>query len=91
VDDVGGFRAKYNWSQDYDFYLRITEKTGNIFHIPRVLYHWREIPGSSAAKVDTRPVAQQKSMELLTETLQRRGINGVVKKGLRPGTFKIKV
>jgi hypothetical protein len=90
VDEVGGFRAKYNWSQDYDFYLRLTEKTGNVFHIPEVLYHWREIPGSSAAKVDTRPVAQQKSMELLTETLQRRGIKGVVKKGLRPGTFKIK-
>jgi glycosyltransferase involved in cell wall biosynthesis len=90
VDDVGGFRAKYNWSQDYDLYLRITEKTANVFHIPEVLYHWREIPFSSAAKVDIRPEALAKSIELLTETLQRRGIDGVVKKGLRPGTFKIR-
>jgi hypothetical protein len=90
VDDAGGFRAQYNWSQDYDLYLRITEKTAKVFHLPEILYHWREVPGSSAAKVDTRPLAQQKSMELLTETLQRRGIKGVVKKGLRPGTFKVK-
>jgi len=90
VDSVGGFRAKYNWSQDYDLYLRITEKTGKIFHIPKILYHWREIPESSASKVDVRPEALAKSLELLTETLHRRGINGIVKKGLKPGTFKIK-
>ena len=90
VDDVGGFRAKYNWSQDYDLYLRITEKTDKIFHIPKILYHWREVPNSSASKVDIRPEAWAKSFELLTDTLQRRRINGIVKKGLRPGTFRIK-
>ena len=90
VESAGGFRVKYNWSQDYDLYLRITEKTGKIFHVPKILYHWREIPESSASKVDVRPEALAKSIELLTETLQRRGIKGKVKKGLRPGTFKIK-
>ncbi|MGE5341644.1 MAG: glycosyltransferase [Candidatus Omnitrophota bacterium] len=90
LDAVGGFRAQYNWSQDYDLYLRLTEKTPHVFHIPNVLYHWREIPESSASKVDIRPMALAKSIELLTETLQRRGIHGTVKKGLRPGTFKIK-
>lgn len=90
VDAVDGFRLKYDWSQDYDLYLRITEKTDKIFHLPKILYHWREVPASSASKVDIRPEALAKSIELLTETLQRRGINGVVKKGLRPGTFKIK-
>jgi hypothetical protein len=90
VDNVGGFRAKYDWSQDYDLYLRITEQTSNIYHIPKILYHWREIPGSSASKVDIRPQAQAMCMDCLNETLQRRGIRGFVKTGLRPGTFKIK-
>jgi glycosyltransferase involved in cell wall biosynthesis/SAM-dependent methyltransferase len=90
VDSVDGFRAKYNWSQDYDLYLRITEKTNKVFHIPKVLYHWREIPESSASKVDVRPKAHAKSIELLTETLHRRGIKGIVKRGPRPGAFKIK-
>jgi len=91
IEDTGGFRAKYNWSQDYDLYLRVTERAAKIYHIPKILYHWREVPESSASKVDIRPEAQAKSMELLTETLQRRGINGIVKKGLRPGTFKVKI
>ncbi|NIM16650.1 MAG: glycosyltransferase [Candidatus Aminicenantes bacterium] len=90
VDDVGGFRAKYNWSQDYDLYLRITEKTDKVFHIPKILYHWREILGSSASKVDFRTEALEKSRQLLSETLRRRGINSMVVDGLRPGTFKIK-
>lgn len=90
VDDVGGFRAKYNWSQDYDLYLRITEKTDKVFHIPKILYHWREIAGSSASKVDFRTGALEKSRQLLSETLRRRGINSIVVDGLRPGTFKIK-
>ena len=90
IDRVGGFRPEFNWSQDYDLYLRITENTGNIFHIPRVLYHWRTIPGSSASKVDIRTEALEKSKQLLTETLHRRGMNGMVTEGLRPGTFRVR-
>jgi glycosyltransferase involved in cell wall biosynthesis/SAM-dependent methyltransferase len=90
IDQVGGLRPEFNWSQDYDLYLRITERTDKIFHIPKVLYHWRAVPGSSASKVDIRPEAQAKSIALLTETLHRRDIDGIVVNGLRPGTFKIK-
>lgn len=90
IDKVGGFRSKYDWSQDYDLYLRITEQTEHIHHLPKILYHWRSIPGSSAAKVDTRPAALASSRQLLQETLNRRKIKGIVKNGLRPATFKIK-
>ncbi len=89
VERVGGFNKTYDWSQDYDLYLRITELTDKIFHIPKVLYHWRAIPGSSAARVDFRTEALEKSRQLLTDTLVRRGIPGTVVNGLRPGTFKI--
>jgi hypothetical protein len=90
VDQAGGFNKEYDWSQDYDLYLRITENTTHIHHIPKVLYHWRAIPGSSAAKVDFRTEALEKSRQLLADTLRRRGIDAVVVNGLRPGTFKIK-
>ncbi|MCP4158384.1 MAG: glycosyltransferase family 2 protein, partial [bacterium] len=89
LDKIDGFRPEYNWSQDYDLYLRATEATDNIYHIPKVLYHWRMIPESSASKIDSRAEALAKSKQLLTETLQRRGINGFVTDGLQPGTFKI--
>lgn len=39
VDRIGGFREGYDGSQDYDLVLRLIEKTDNIRHIPKVLYH----------------------------------------------------
>ena len=90
IDAVGGFRPEFNWSQDYDLYLRVTEKSNRVFHIPKVLYHWRTIPDSSASTVDFRTEALEKSKRLLKDTLRRRGIDGIVTEGLQPGTFKIK-
>jgi SAM-dependent methyltransferase len=91
VDRVGKFRPQYDWSQDYDLFLRVTEKTDKIFHLPKILYHWRSVPGSSASKVDIRNEALQKSKQILTETLQRRGIDGLVVEGMQPGTFRVKI
>jgi glycosyltransferase involved in cell wall biosynthesis len=90
IEKVGGFRKTYDWSQDYDLYLRVTETTTKIYHIPLILYHWRAIPGSSAAKVDFRTQALDASKQLLKDTLQRRGIEAMVSEGIRPGTFKVR-
>jgi len=43
--------------QDYDLVLRLTEKTENIFHIPKVLYHWRIHPQSAASGSEAKPYA----------------------------------
>ncbi|TFG89257.1 MAG: glycosyltransferase family 2 protein, partial [Gemmatimonadales bacterium] len=54
VESVGGFRSDYDGAQDYDLTLRVSEQTKRIFHIPRVLYHWRKIAGSAADRVDAK-------------------------------------
>ena len=48
VDKLGGFRSEFDGSQDYDLFLRVTEDTNNIAHIPKVLYHWRQTKTSTA-------------------------------------------
>lgn len=50
VRKLGGFRVGFEGSQDYDLALRCTQKLAkqHIVHIPRVLYHWRSHPGSTA-------------------------------------------
>lgn len=50
VRKLGGFRPGYEGSQDYDLALRASRAltSAQIRHIPRVLYHWRAIPGSTA-------------------------------------------
>jgi len=90
IDLVGGFRKGYEGSQDYDLFLRITEKTQNIEHIPDILYSWRKIPGSTAAVYSDKGYAQTTSLQSLKDALKRRKIKGTVTKGLFPGSFRVK-
>ncbi|BAZ45967.1 TPR domain protein [Chondrocystis sp. NIES-4102] len=41
IQETGGFRTGYQTALIYDLVLRLTEKTNNIFHIPKILYHGR--------------------------------------------------
>ncbi len=53
---IGGFREGLEGSQDWDLTLRATAGLApqQIHHIPRVLYHWRAIPGSTALVIDQK-------------------------------------
>lgn len=48
VEEVGGFDAEFEGSQDWDLVLRVTEKARRVVHVPRVLYHWRTLETSTA-------------------------------------------
>ncbi len=78
VATVGGLRAGFEGSQDYDLILRITEQARQIVHIPEVLYHWRAIAGSTASSADEKPYAYIAAERALTEHLARCGIKGSV-------------
>ena len=73
VRRIGGFREGLEGSQDYDLVLRLTEQTERICHIPKVLYHWRSIPASSAANFQTKDYAQDAGLRAIREAVQRRG------------------
>ena len=73
VRQIGGFREGFEGSQDYDLLLRLTEHTERICHIPKVLYHWRSIPTSSAASFQTKGYAQDAGLQAIQEALERRG------------------
>jgi O-antigen biosynthesis protein len=78
IELIGGFRAGYEGSQDYDLVLRFTEKTENIFHIPKILYHWRIHPQSAASCPDQKPYAAISAKRALTDALVRRKEPGQV-------------
>jgi GT2 family glycosyltransferase len=71
VKEVGGFRQGFEGSQDYDLVLRIVEKTNQIFHIPKVLYHWRKLPTSTAGGFAAKPYAHEAGLLALTEHAAR--------------------
>ncbi|OCN05573.1 hypothetical protein A4S06_08385 [Erysipelotrichaceae bacterium MTC7] len=57
MKEIGGFRVGYEGAQDYDLFLRIIEKTNRIYHIPKVLYHWRMLPGSTSTSATSKNYA----------------------------------
>jgi GT2 family glycosyltransferase len=73
LSSVGGFRVGLEGAQDYDLALRCVEMVGSnqIWHIPRVLYHWRAHNASTASSIDNKPYARQASQRALAEHFQR--------------------
>jgi len=90
--DVGGFREGYEGSQDWDLALRCIERLAptDIGHIPRVLYHWRAIPGSTAIAVNEKSYSRTAGMKAVTEHLGRINANAKVQEiDGRPGNFRV--
>jgi len=90
IDEIGGFRKGFEGSQDYDLFLRVTEKTKNIEHIPDILYSWRKIPGSTASNYNQKGYATETSIKALEDAIKRRNLNATVTKGLFPGSFRVR-
>ncbi|MBN1276566.1 MAG: glycosyltransferase [Deltaproteobacteria bacterium] len=73
---LGGVRSAYEGSQDYDILLRVAERTDKIYHIPRVLYHWRKSTDSIASGPEAKPEIFERGLAALQDALNRRGIEG---------------
>jgi GT2 family glycosyltransferase len=69
--DIGGFRSEFDGAQDYDFYWRFVEGTRAIYHIPRVLYHWRRTPESTAHNIRRKPGVMEAARGAIQHHLER--------------------
>ena len=89
VDKIGGFRRQFDGAQDYDFVLRFTEQAGKIIHIPKVLYRWRAIPGSTAQSMDEKSYVIGAAVGALQSRIDRSGIGGTVVPNKYGGCFDL--
>ena len=82
VEKVGGFRAGFEGSQDHDLVLRCALATSpeRIRHIPQVLYHWRAVGSSTAAKRGAKPYAWDAGRHAIEEHLVQRGLRATVRR-----------
>jgi GT2 family glycosyltransferase/glycosyltransferase involved in cell wall biosynthesis len=72
-EQVGGMRLGFEGSQDHDLALRIGELSRHVGHIPRVLYHWRCTPGSTASSGAAKPYSLDAGRLAVQDALRRRG------------------
>ncbi len=76
VEAVGGFRAGYEGSQDYDLVLRCVAKVTDhrdILHVPQVLYHWRMAEGSTARGQEQKSYASDAGRRALQDHFDSTG------------------
>jgi glycosyltransferase involved in cell wall biosynthesis len=78
LEEAGLFHSQYDGVQDYDLYLRISERTNRIYHLPRVLYHWRRTTTSTADNIWRKPRALDAGKRAIEKHLERRGEAGDV-------------
>lgn len=90
VEQVGGFEIGLEGAQDYDLFLKITEKTSKIYHIPKILYHWRMVEGSTSMTIENKGYAKDKGKIALENALKRRNISGIVEKDVKTSYYKIR-
>ena len=90
LQQIGGLREGYAGAQDHDLLLRFLEQTDKVFHIPRVLYRWRRIPGSTADQFAHKHYAWEAGRKAVAEALHRRGIAGEVALGRHAGVYRVR-
>ena len=75
AEAAGGFDPAFDTIQDFEFFLRVSERTDRIHHIPQTLYHWRAIPGSIAAGTDQKGGVEELQARAVSAHLERRGVD----------------
>lgn len=74
-------RSEFDGAQDYDFLLRLVEQTQRVYHVRKVLYHWRISDTSTAKSSDNKGYADEAGRKALQEHLNRLGLEAMAESG----------
>jgi GT2 family glycosyltransferase len=89
LEEIGGWRMGFDGAQDLDLVQRFSERTDKIYHIPKILYHWRAVSGSTAVGAQSKPYTHERARRAYEDSLKRQGVAGSVQDGFAPNTFRI--
>ena len=89
-DQAGGFDSDYDGAQDYDLFLKLTEKAQRIGHIPQILYHWRKSETSTSMSFGAKPYTHERGKAALRAAVRRRGIKARVMDANFPNYYRVK-
>ena len=79
VKVIGGMKKEYDGAQDYDFMFRVFEQTNNIYHLPKMLYHWRMHSLSTAMNPKSKMYCYDAGKNAILDHYKRIGIEASVK------------
>lgn len=85
---IGNMREEFDGAQDYDFVLRCVEQAEKIYHIPKILYHWRCSENSTAENPESKMYAFDAGRRAIQEHYNRVGIQAYVEMGEYLGLYR---
>lgn len=88
IRQVGMLRAEFDGAQDYDFILRCIEATDHIYHIPKILYHWRSHEDSTAENPESKRYAFDAGKKAIEAHYERIGVKARVSLGEYLGLYR---
>lgn len=91
VREVGGFREGFEGSQDHDLVLRVSARlrAEQIIHLPRVLYHWRVVEGSTAMASGEKGYTARAGLAAVADYLAHHHPEASVSHGAFANTFRV--
>lgn len=89
LEQAGKLNGEYNGAQDYDFVLRCVENTDAVYHIPKILYHWRAHMDSTAENPESKRYAFEAGRRAIQKHYERIGLkDAYVEETAYPGTYR---
>ena len=90
IEKVGMLRKEFDGAQDYDFIFRCVEavKDEEIYHVPKILYHWRCHENSTAENPESKTYAFEAGRRAVQEHYNRVGVHAKVSDGEFPGLYR---
>lgn len=73
VKKAGQFDSSCDGSQDYDFILRCIASASKTVHIPKILYHWRCHPNSTAMNPESKLYCYEAGKRAIKRALEASG------------------
>ena len=90
IEQVGVLRSEFDGAQDYDFVFRCIEavKPEQIYHVPKILYHWRCHENSTSENPESKLYAFEAGQRAVQAHYDRLGVKAEVYKGEYLGLYR---
>jgi len=87
AEKVGGFDSEYDGAQDHDFILKCVSEVGKVYHIPKILYHWRSHKNSTAENPESKLYAFKNGKKAVKKYFDNKGIEVEMEDGIQFGQY----
>ncbi len=91
LHELGNLREGFEGAQDFDLVLRakqvLTET--QIYHIPKILYHWRMVEGSTAFNPDAKNYATDAGLQALTDHFKSINKDARIQHGKQTNFYRV--